>query len=69
MFPASLALVNFQQELQFDRRVRARTVALRQAEILNMSLGVIVEGARRLMMTIAHFDRVNRFDPICVTIL
>jgi signal transduction histidine kinase/ActR/RegA family two-component response regulator len=69
MLPAILVLVSFQHELQINRRVQARTVALRQAEILNTSLGAIVEGARQLMTTITHFERVNRFDPACTAVL
>jgi hypothetical protein len=69
MLPALIVLVNFRHELQVNRQIQARAVALRQAEFLNSSFGAVVEGARQLMTTITHFDRVNGFDPACSTVL
>ncbi len=67
--PAIAALVNFQRDLLTSRKEQAHSGALRQAELLNTSVGTIVEGTQQLMMAITHFDRVTRFDANCGVVL
>ena len=67
--PAAAVLIQFQHELQLDRRAQANNAALRQAELLSTSLGIIAEGARQLMASIAHYNRVARLEPGCETVL
>jgi signal transduction histidine kinase len=58
-------LVSFQCELRGDREWQARSVALHQAELIDGSVGNIVEGARQLMIAVSNFDRVRNLDPGC----
>ncbi|MEJ1978945.1 MAG: cache domain-containing protein [Acetobacteraceae bacterium] len=58
-------LVSFQWELRGDREGQARTVALRQAELIDAAMGNIVEGARQLMTVVSHFNRIRNLEPAC----
>ena len=63
--PAFAVLINLQRELHQAREVQARTIALQQAELLNASVGGIVQSAQQTMLAIAGAATVARLDPAC----
>ena len=63
--PALMVLVYLQQDLRGDRMARIPDEALQQAELINVDMRSVMEGARQLSAAMARFLTVRTLDARC----
>ncbi|MCC6717682.1 MAG: response regulator [Acetobacteraceae bacterium] len=63
--PALLVLVYLQHDLRNTRKDRVPDEALQQAELINVNMRSVMEGARQLAAAMARFIPVRRLDARC----
>ena len=63
--PAFAVLIAFQQDLYGEREAQAKSVALRQVELINATIADLAEATHEVMTMVTELDAVERLDPGC----
>ena len=63
--PAVVVLLSFQDDLRGQREGVARNSALHQAELINLAVGSIVDGASQVMTAMGEVEPIRALSPDC----